>query len=140
MKLLKTKEVTLKVFIDIYKAKKSSDIIWVVGEQIMAACGFYKPEENLKKLLETCEPEFRGLTLETEVNGHGFNNRKVLLFNFHGAMKLCAATHKFGAQRVIDALFDAIQNLEYENEQLRVVEDELLKTISIRWGKYSENK
>ena len=51
MKLLKTKEVTLKVFIDIYEAKKSSDIIWVVGEQIMAACGFYKPEKDLKKLL-----------------------------------------------------------------------------------------
>lgn len=135
MKLLKTKEIYLRGVIDIYEAKDSADIIWVIGEQIMSACCFYKPEKDLEKLLETYGPEFdNGLMIEAEVNTRDFYNRKVKLFNFHGAMKLCAAIRRFDAQEVIDALFDAVQHLDdnksdmqpfkYENKQLRVVKDD----------------
>lgn len=73
------------------------------------------------------------MMIEAKINSRGFYNRNVKLFNFQGAMKLCAAVRKLGAQEVIDKLFEAVRNLDskprmmltfkFEDKQLRVIKN-----------------
>ena len=126
--------------VDFYEAQNDIDGFWLTAGQIGEVLGYGEPEKAIKRIHEKNPWDFDGLYLEdVEVNVRRQGVIKTTVYNFEGALKLCALAHKFRSPRLISFLYQSknfiealnkpeakqkneLQLFNYDNAPIRVIE------------------
>ena len=102
--------------VDFYEAQNDIDGFWLTAGQIGEVLGYGDPEKAIKRIHEKNPWDFDGLYLEdVEVNVRRKGVIKTTVYNFEGALKLCALAHKFRSPRLIGFLYQSKNFIEALN-------------------------
>ena len=112
--------------VDFYEAQNDIDGFWLTAGQIGEVLGYGDPEKAIKRIHEKNPWDFDGLYLEdVEVNVRRKGVIKTTVYNFEGALKLCALAHKFRSPRLISFLYQSKNFIEALNEPKAKQKNEL---------------